>query len=42
MSTKLDSLYWCKNCVSMSTRPRIGFVKEAGVICMVNSIGRFK
>jgi hypothetical protein len=28
MSTKLDSLHWCTNCVSMSTRPRIGFDKR--------------
>jgi|MDTF01.1.fsa_nt_gb hypothetical protein len=42
MSTKLDSLHWGTNQISMSTRSRIEFVKEGGVMSTVNYIGSFK
>ena len=32
---KMKKIFWCKNCLNMSTRPRIEFDKKVGVMLVI-------
>ena len=31
----MKKIFWCKNCLNMSTRPRIEFDKKVGVMLVI-------